>query len=352
MNFTEGLRLLLKEIGVDKKAVSFFAVGICTGVVISTALFSLFIRDMKRAGTEDKIVLKLAHALDTAHPVHKGMVRLSERMRELSGGTVEIQIFPSGQLGGETQCLEQLQHGALDMAKVSTGPLESFIPEMTVFSLPYVFRDEDHYWQVLEGPIGERMLLVGAGVGLHGICYFDAGARSFYTVSKPILTPDDLKGLKIRVQKSETAMEMIKIFGGSPTPISWGELYTSLQQKVVDGAENNPPSFYTNRHFEVCKHFSLTEHTRTPDILMMSQSTWEKLPAQVQDWFKVASAEAVTYQKQLWKEETAKSLTLSQEKGVKIYHPDLALFKEKAKVMCSKYDGKIGETIKQIEAVQ
>jgi tripartite ATP-independent transporter DctP family solute receptor len=338
---------------VDKKAVSFFAVGLGVGIIISTLLFSVFIRQMKNRDSGSTVVLKLSHGLEPTHPVHKGMVLMAERMLELSGGKVKIEIYPSGQLGNETENIEQLQNGALDMAKVSAAPLESFVKEMTVFSIPYVFRDHDHYWKVLEGPIGQDMLLKGASRGLHGICYYDSGSRNFYTVSKPVLTPDDLKGQKIRVQKSETAMKMVEILGGSPTPIPWGELYTSLQQKVVDGAENNPPSFYTNRHFEVCKHFSLTEHTRIPDLLLMSEVSWQKLSPQVQMWLKQAAEESVVYQRKLWAQETESNLQECQKLGVKIYRPDLKPFQEKARQMYKDYDGTVvGEMIQKIEAVQ
>jgi tripartite ATP-independent transporter DctP family solute receptor len=338
---------------VDKKALSYFFVGTAVGIILSTLLFSVFVRQMKNRDGSDTIVLKLSHGLEPAHPVHKGMVRMSERLRELSGGTVKLEIYPSGQLGSETENIEQLQHGALDMAKVSAAPLESFSKVFTVFSVPYVFRDADHYWKVLEGPLGQEMLLKAVDKGLHGICYYDSGSRNFYTVSKPILTPDDLVGQKIRVQKSETSMMMVETFGGSPTPIPWGELYTSLQQKVVDGAENNPPSFFTNRHFEVCKHFSMTEHTRIPDLLLMSETSWQRLPAQVQDWLKQAAEESVTYQRRLWTEETERDLKECEKLGVKIYYPDLKPFKEKVQSMYKRYEeNEVGQWIKKIEAVQ
>jgi tripartite ATP-independent transporter DctP family solute receptor len=344
---------LKQEIGVDKKAVSFFAVGISVGIVFSVALFSGFVRQMKNGHMSDTLVLKMSHGLEPVHPVHKAMVRMSERMRELSGGKVVIEIYPSGQLGSETENIEQLQHGALDLAKVSAAPLESFIKSMTVFNVPYVFRDPNHYWKVLEGPIGQKMLLDGVSKGLHGVGYYDSGSRNFYTIVRPVLTPDDLKGQKIRVQKSKTTMAMVEIFGASPTPIPWGELYTSLQQKVVDGAENNIPSFYTNRHFEVCKHFSMTEHTRIPDLVLISEATWRKLPAQVQSWLKQAVEESITYQRQIWTEETEKDLAECEKLGVTIYHPDLAPFREKAREMVRRYDGtEVGTLINQIEAVQ
>ena len=243
--------------------------------------------------------------------------------------------------------------GLLDMTKVSTSPLESFIPVYTVFSVPYLFRDDTHFWNVLDGPIGKKLLKAGESVSLKGLCYFDAGSRSFYTKSKPILSPEDLVGMKIRVMNSKTAIQMMKELGASATPISWGELYTSLQQGVVDGAENNPPSFYRSGHYEVCKYYSLDEHTMVPDIVLVSMTTWNKLSPEVQQWIQEAADEAVIYQKQLWKEESDKDIEAMEKEGVKIYHPDKAPFREKVKPMQDSYNGtEVGDLIKQIEEVQ
>ncbi|UCD39304.1 MAG: TRAP transporter substrate-binding protein, partial [Fidelibacterota bacterium] len=236
------------------------------------------------AGEQQVKVLKLAHVLDTSHPVHKGMVYMAGKVAEKSGGRMRVDIYPSGQLGAERDLIELLQIGSLAMTKVSTAPLEAFVPEMKIFGIPYIFRDDDHRWEVLSGEIGRRLLLAGEDYFLRGLCYYDAGSRSFYTKERPINTPADLQGLKIRVMKSITSVKMVQALGGSATPIPWGELYTSLQQGVVDGAENNPPSFYLSRHYEVCKYYSLDEHTAVPDILLMSTVVWNKLSAQEQQW--------------------------------------------------------------------
>jgi tripartite ATP-independent transporter DctP family solute receptor len=181
-------------------------------------------------------VIKLAHVLDTGHPVHKGMVFMAQRVSEKSAGKMRVDIYPSGQLGGERDLIELLQIGSLAMTKVSTAPLEAFVPEMKIFGIPYVFRDDEHRWKVLKGAIGRRLLLAGEKYFLRGMCYYDAGSRSFYTKERPVHEPADLQGLKIRVMKSITSVNMVQALGGSATPIPWGELYTALQQGVVDGA--------------------------------------------------------------------------------------------------------------------
>ncbi len=317
-----------------KKSVSLFVGGILIGALVATVGFALFIRGQNAVGGSSRqMVLKLGHGLDTGHPVHKAMERMKERLEDLSGGSVTIDIYPSAVLGSEVQCLEQLQNGSLAMTKVSAAVVENFVPTMSVFGLPYVFRDEEHFWSVLNGPIGQGLLQGASDKFLHGLCYYDSGSRNFYTKDKPIRTPQDLQGMKIRVMNSKTAIDMVKAMGGSPTPIAWGELYSALAQGTVDGAENNPPSFTSNKHYEVCKHFSLDGHTRIPDMLLMSTKVWDRLDPQAQAWVQEAANESSTYQRELWKEKTLESLKLAEAEGVTVYEVDTAAFAAKVQPM-------------------
>lgn len=301
----------------------------------------------------DVTVLKIGHSLDVDHPVHKAMLFMAEKLKEKSAGKVVLQIYPGEQLGSERDMIEQVQMGLLDMAKVSTSPLESFVPVLSVFSVPYLFRDSDHLWKVLDGPIGEKLMRAGESVGLKGLCYYDAGSRSFYTKEKPIMSPADLAGMKIRVQESKTSMQMIEAMGASPTPIAWGELYTSLQQGVVDGAENNPPSFYRSGHFEVCKHYSLDEHTMVPDIVLASVKKWNRLPADIQKMVQDVANESVQYEKQLWSEATAEALKAVEAQGVTVYRPDKAAFRQKVAQMHKSYEStEVGKLMMEIDKVQ
>jgi tripartite ATP-independent transporter DctP family solute receptor len=248
----------------------------------------------------DHRVLKLAHGLPVDHPVHQAMLFMARRCKELSNGKLLMQIYPSGQLGSEQQCVELCQIGSLAITKISAAVMESFKPEYKVLGLPYLFRDTDHLFSVLNGEIGKELLIGTEDKMIRGLCFYDAGSRSFYTISKPILKPDDLKGLKIRVMKSQTAMDMVRALGGSPTPISWGELYTALQSGVVDGAENNPPSLYTSHHYEVCKHYSLDEHTSVPDVVVISMHVWKHLSDQEKAWLQQAANESVPVERKVW----------------------------------------------------
>jgi tripartite ATP-independent transporter DctP family solute receptor len=336
-----------------KKSVSFLLVGLAMGAVLTVGVFAVLIGGASQSGGGQQVVLKLAHVLPASAPVHKAMVRMSELAAEKSGGLVDIQVFPNGQLGSETETIEQMQHGALAMVKASTAPMEGFIPEMAVFSVPYLFRNSDHYWKVLEGSIGQSILLKGADVGIRGLCYYDSGARSFYTVSKPILTPADLGGMKIRVMNSKTAMDMVDTLGGSPTPIPFGELYTALQQSMVDGAENNPPSMYDTRHWEVAKHYSMDEHARIPDIVLFSQKIWDALSPQVKLWVQEAADESVDYQKQIWTEYVQECLVNLEAEGVEIYYPPKEPFQEMAQQMYGNFDGTpVEDLISQIQLIK
>tara|TARA_R110000868_G_scaffold127613_1_gene335418 strand:+ start:110 stop:1117 length:1008 start_codon:yes stop_codon:yes gene_type:complete len=291
------------------------------------AMFSFCLMGCTQIGQTKTI--KLAHGLDVNHSVHKAMVKMGEDLAMLSGGKLKLEIYPSQQLGTERENLELLQIGSLDMTKISVGTLENFAPKMKILGLPYLFRDREHSFKVLDGPIGKKLLGEGEKFWLKGLGYYDAGSRSFYTKDRPIKTPEDLKGLKIRVMESVTAIEMVKELGGSPTPISWGELYTSLQQGVVDGAENNPPSFYLSRHYEVCKFYSLDEHTVLPDVLVIGTHFWDKLSKQEQEWLQKAVDNSVVYQRKLWAEAEAEALREVQKAGVEIIYPDKELFAEK-----------------------
>ncbi len=276
----------------------------------------------------DVTVVKLGHGLDPVHPVHRGMEFMAEKVAEKSGGKMRVDIYPSQQLGSERELLELLQLGSLGMTKVTAAVLESFSPSFKAFSVPYLFRDRDHHFRVLEGEIGKELLLASQAYWLRGLAYYDAGSRSFYTKEKPIHSPADLAGLKIRTLESKTQVDMVNTMGGAATPISWGELYTALQQGVVDGAENNPPSLYTSRQYEVCKYYTLDEHTTIPDVLLISTIVWEALTPQEQEWLQEAADESAQFQKVLWQEASDAAQVALEESGVEIIRPDKTPFAE------------------------
>jgi TRAP-type C4-dicarboxylate transport system substrate-binding protein len=185
---------------------------------------------------------------------------------------------------------------------------------------------------------------------LRGLCYYDAGSRNFYTVRRPVLKPSDLRGMKIRVQLSKTAMDMVESLGGAPTPISFGELYTALQTGTVDGAENNLPSFHSSRHFEVCKHFSLDKHTRVPDVLIISTVVWNSLSDEEQGWLQQAADESAEYQRSLWDAETARVAEDVERQGVTIHHPDRQPFMDQVQALHESYRGTdVGTLVERVK---
>jgi tripartite ATP-independent transporter DctP family solute receptor len=279
------------------------------------------------------------------------MVYMQERLAELSGGTMRIDIYPGGMLGSEPECLQQVQTGLLDMAKSSLSPMESFWTELQVFTIPYIFRDSEHLWKVLDGEIGQEFLEMNND--MYGLCYYDAGARNFYSVSRPILSPDDLRGMKIRVQQSRTAMDMVRIMGAAPTPIAWGELYTALAQGTVDGAENNLPSFETGRHSEICRHYTFNEHAFVPDMLLINRNRWNSLSPIQQYWLKTAAVESSIYQRELWQEEEQRSREAAEARGVEFHVVDKTPFIEITAPMRNEItDPTIREIMQRIREVQ
>lgn len=280
---------------------------------------------------QEVTTLRLAHTLDQEHVVHKAMVLMGERLAEYSGGTMQLQIYSGGQLGNERELIELLQIGSLAMTKVSASSVESFVPQMRVFSVPYIFNDNAHLWRVLNGDVGQQLLQELSGARLHGLGYYDAGSRSFYSTNTDIHTPADLRGKKFRVLASQTAVRMVEALGGAATPVDWGELYTALQQGVVDGAENNPPSFYLSRHYELSKYYTLDEHTSVPDVLLLSQLVWQGLTAQQQQWLSQAAEDSIRYQREAWQLSSDEALAAVKAAGVSVIYPDKQPFRDAVK---------------------
>ena len=303
-------------------------------------------------------VLRLGHSLNRDHPVHKGMEFMAEDLSRRSGGELRIEIYADGQLGPERDLIELIQIGSLAMTKVSTAPLESFSPRMKVFSLPFLFRDHEHFWQMADGPIGRELLDASIRYRLKGLCYFDAGSRSFYISrkrNKAVRHPDDLEGLSIRVMRSRTAVRMVELLGAKPIPIPFGELYTALDTGTVDGAENNPPSLYTTRQYEVTAAYTLDEHTTVPDILIIGVDTWNRLSAQEQSWLQASADAASAHQRGLWAEAEQEMLAIIEDSGVEVVRDvDREAFRKRTESM---YDDvefaqpEVRDLIRRIRAV-
>ncbi|MGR3806894.1 TRAP transporter substrate-binding protein [Pasteurella testudinis] len=293
-----------------------------TSLCIALPLFSTSLDSLAA-----RVTLKLAHNLDQSHVVHQALDQLAKDLKEKSNGELNLRIYPSSQMGGPRETVEMVQNNALDMTKASASELEPFVSEFAIFSLPYLFSDEDHFKRVLYGPIGEEITLKSKDSGFKIIASYVAGTRSFYA-KKPIHSPADLKGMKIRVVPTPTTNKSMELLGASPVPIPFGEVYTAIQQGVIDGAENNIPSYYQTRHVEVAKFYSQDERVSVPDYLVISNASWNKLNSEQQTLLMQAAKDSEILQQKLWDEEVIRSKAESEKLGATFIEVDKQPFRD------------------------
>lgn len=272
--------------------------------------------------------LRLNHNNPEDHPLHKSMEHMAEKLEEATGGDLKIRIYANAQLGTQRESMELMQNGSLDMARSNASELEAFEESYGALNLPYIFVDADHYYDVLSGDIGSDILAASEDKGFVGIAFYIEGARSFYA-NKEIHSPADLKGMKIRVQPSPSAIRMVELLGGNPTPIAWGELYSALQQGVVDGAENNPMALTSARHGEVSKVYSNDGHTMIPSVVMISSKTWNELSDEHKQALTKAARESMDFHREQWDAMSAAAVeTAKTELGVKFIEVEKGPFIE------------------------
>lgn len=299
------------------------------------------------------IVLRLAETHPQDYPTTKGDYEFARLVKERSGGRIQVEVYYGSQLGQEKAVIEQVQFGAIDMTRVSISPVASFVPKLNAFQMPYLYRDEAHQWKVLKGDIGKSLLASLEPFGFIGLGWFEAGSRNFYNSKRPINKPEDLKGLKIRVQESELMMGLVSAFGAVPTPMAYGEVYSALQTGVVDGAENNWPSYFSTSHYEVAKYFCLDEHTRVPEIIIGSKISLGKLPKADQDLIKQAALDAIDFQRAEWAKYEQLSIDKVKAGGAQItYIGDKTEWQKLMDPLYKKQSKEIQDFVKQIQAVK
>ncbi len=267
-------------------------------------------------GTGRKLTSSDSHPSD--YPTVQAVVEMGRRLSEATGGRLGIHVYSGGQLGAERDTLEITSFGGLDMNRVNLAPLTAIEPMTIIPSLPFLFRSKAHMRQTLDGAIGQTILDSLRPHGLVGLCFYDSGERSFYNTKRPIYTPSDTKGLKIRVQNSDLFVAMIKALGADATPMDMGEVYQALVQGVIDGAENNQPSYFTGRHFEAAPFYSLTRHVMAPEILVMSADRWKKLSDSDRTLVKQMARESVPFMRELWDKRVDEEIKKLVSAGVKI----------------------------------
>ena len=271
------------------------------------------------------------------YPTVKAVEYMGRLLSERTGGRLGIKVYAGGQLGSETDTLEITSFGGLDFNRVNLAPLNSVEPATIPFSLPFVFESVDHMRRTADGPVGDEVLAALEPHGLIGLCFYDSGARSFYNTRQAIASPADMRGLKLRVPASDLYVAMVNALGANAVPIPFGEVYQALAQGVIDGAENNWPSFESARHYEVARFFSLTEHLLTPEVLVMSKTRWDRLSAPDRELVRAAAKESVGEMRRLWDLRVEEARAAITGSGVAVNEVDKAAFSELMKPVWAEF---------------
>jgi tripartite ATP-independent transporter DctP family solute receptor len=299
-------------------------------------------------------VLKSSDTHPDGYPTVEAVKYMGELLKERTNDRYEVQVYFGAQLGEEADTIEQTQAGVIDLNRVSLGPFNSVVPETKIPSLPYIFRSVEHMRKVMDGPIGDEILAAFEPHGVIGLAFYDGGARSFYNSEKPVNSIDDLKGMKFRVMQSDIFVDMVNALGANATPMPYGEVYSAIQTGVIDGAENNPPSYDTAKHAEVAKFYSLDEHLIVPEVLVMAKSTWDKLTPEDQAIVKQAAKDSVAKERELWDAQEKISMDKVVAEGSTITNPDKQPFIDAMGPVYEKYvtDAKLKDMVARIQATQ
>ncbi len=318
-----------------------------TGAALAAAAFALL---PTAAQAQQKQVWKASDVHPLGYPTVEAIVRMGKKLEAQTGGKYSIQMFPSMQLGGEKEMIEQAQVGALQIARISVGALGPVIDELNVFNMPFIFRDEQHMRKVIDGPIGSELqekISSNPNTRLIALGWMDAGTRNVYS-NKPVTKPSDLKGMKVRMMGNPIFVETMNAMGGNGVAMGFNELYSAMQTGVVDGAENNEPTVLAQNHYQVAKVYSLTGHLIIPEMFVFSKVSWDKLSKDDQALLKKLSREAQIEQRQLWDEKTAKATEELKAKGVQFVPADKEAFFKATQPVRDKYGAKYSALLKRI----
>ena len=317
--------------------------------LLSTAAFA------SAASAACEITFRSSDTHPAGYPTVAAVEHMGALLQERSGGRICIEVFPSAQLGEERDTIDQTKFGVIDLNRVSMGPFNNLVEETKVVSLPFVFRGTDHMHRVMDGPIGDEILAAFEPHGFIGLAYFDGGSRSFYNSVRPIRTVADMAGLKIRVIQSDVFVDMMAALGANATPMPFGEVYSGLQTGVIDGAENNWPSYESTGHYEVAGHYSLTEHLIVPEVLVMSKMTWDKLSAEDQALVRQAAKDSIPVNRELWAARSGESEAKVRAAGVQVVEDvEKSQFSDAMAPVYAKHAGtpKLSDLVARIQATE
>jgi len=304
---------------------------------------------------QQKIVLKATDVHPLGYPTVEAVVQMGKKLEAATNGRLSIQMYPSMQLGGEKEMIEQAQVGALAIARISVGPMGPIVPELNVFNLPFMFRDDAHMEKVIDGPIGDEMLkkLSNSKANLIGLCWMNAGTRNVYNSKKPINSVEDLKGLKIRMMGNPVFVDTMNSLGGNGVAMGFDQLINAMQTGVVDGAENNYPTYESGQHYRYARYYSKTGHLMIPEILVFSKKIWEGLSKEDQALISKVAKEAQQEERKLWYDREKESLKKMVEAGAQVNDvKDKAAFQAAVKPVWDKYGGQYADLIKRIQDVK
>ncbi|RUW56561.1 MULTISPECIES: TRAP transporter substrate-binding protein [unclassified Mesorhizobium] len=282
-------------------------------------------------------VLRSSDTHPDGYPTVEAVKYMGDLIKQRTAGRYSIEVYHSAQLGEEKDTIEQTQAGVIDLDRVSMGPFNGIVPETAVPSLPYMFRSVEHMRHVMDGPIGDQILKAFEAHDLVGLAFYDSGARSFYNTKKDITSMADMKGMKFRVIQSDVFVDMVNALGANATPMAYGEVYSALQTGVIDGAENNWPSFESAKHYEVAKHYTMDQHQIVPEVLVMSKASWEKLSPEDQAIVRQAAKDSVVKMRELWDAQEKKSRDIVEKAGVKVSEIDKQPLIDAMKPVYDKY---------------
>ncbi|TPM28782.1 TRAP transporter substrate-binding protein [Mesorhizobium sp. B2-3-4] len=282
-------------------------------------------------------VLRSSDTHPDGYPTVEAVKYMGDLIKQRTAGRYSIEVYHSAQLGEEKDTIEQTQAGVIDLDRVSMGPFNGIVPETAVPSLPYMFRSVEHMRHVMDGPVGDQILKAFEAHDLVGLAFYDSGARSFYNTKKDITSMADMKGMKFRVIQSDVFVDMVNALGANATPMAYGEVYSALQTGVIDGAENNWPSFESAKHYEVAKHYTMDEHQIVPEVLVMSKASWDKLSPEDQAIVRQAAKDSVVKMRELWDAQEKKSRGIVEAAGVKVSEIDKQPLIDAMKPVYDKY---------------
>ena len=304
------------------------------------------------ASSGKKMTLKLSDDQPKGYPTVQGDEAFAKEVKQKTNGRIQIKVYAGGSLGAEGDVAQQVQLGSVDLQRINAAPLAEYDSDMGVLSMPYLFKSSKQKWDVLNGKVGQQLLDSLKSSKMVGLTYYDSGSRSFYDSKRPIKKPSDLKGLKIRVQKSKLFISMVKALGASATPMAFSDVYSALQTGVIDGAENNLPSYYTTNHYKVAKYYTFDKHSQVPEVLLASKKTWDKLSPSDQKIFKQAAMDSQKVERKSWNALVKKSRKKVLAGGAKFYQvKDTSAWRKAVQPVYDKYGSKYKKYLDEIKKV-